>query len=84
MKVRLRMQTLNQVFTRRLIVCGIGVVVALILSAVAFYYFYTTAPLVPLLVGLIGVVPMGIIIDDLRQSAKIKKSQQSHYPPERS
>jgi uncharacterized integral membrane protein len=78
------MQTLNQIITRRLIVCIIGVAFALILSTVAFYYFHTTAPLAPLLVGLIGAVPMGIIIDDLRQSLKVKKSQQSHYPPERS
>lgn len=62
------MQTLNQIITRRLIVCGIGVVVALFLSALSFYYFHTTAPFVPLLFGLVGVAPMGIIIDDLRQS----------------
>lgn len=71
------MQTLNQVMTRRLIVCVIGVAVALTLSAVAFYYFHATAPIVPLLVGLVSAVPMGMLIDDLRQSLKVKKSQQS-------
>jgi CHASE2 domain-containing sensor protein len=70
--------------TARLLLSVVGVIVSLILSAIAFYYLHATAPLVPLLVGLTGAIPMGIIIDELRHSIKVKKAQQSHHPPHRS
>ena len=45
--------------TPRLVISGLVLGGSLLLSAMAFYYYHTTAPLIPLLVGLIGVVPMG-------------------------
>lgn len=74
----------NRLLTPRLLICVVGLVVSLVLSALAFYYLHATAPLIPLLVGLIGALPLGIILDDLRHSVKVKKTQQSHQPPHRS
>jgi CHASE2 domain-containing sensor protein len=70
--------------TPRLVISGLVLGGSLLLSAMAFYYYHASAPLIPLLVGLIGVVPMGIIIDELRRLLKLKKPQQPHQPPNRS
>jgi hypothetical protein len=68
----------------RLLLSGISVVALLFLSGLTFYYFQAKAPYIPLTVALIGAVPMGIIVDELRRSLKFKETQQSHYPPKRS
>lgn len=78
------MNGLHQIMTPRLVFSALGVLVSLALSAVSFYYLHARAPLIPLLVVLIGALLMGIIIDEVRQLLKIKKAQQSHYPPKRS
>jgi len=62
-------------------ICGLIVLVVMSLSAVAFYYYHIHAPLIPLLVGLLAVLPMGYMIDELRRLFKLKKAQQSHHPP---
>jgi uncharacterized integral membrane protein len=64
----------NQIVTPRLVICTLIVVVSLALSGVAFYYFHTKAPIIPLIIGLAGSIPMGIIIDDLRRLLKVKKA----------
>ena len=74
----------SQINTSRLVISVLGVIVSLALSAVAFYYLHASAPLVPLLLALIGALPMGIIVDEVRQLLKVKKAQQPHYPPKRS
>lgn len=61
------MNDLNQIMTSRLVFSVLGVVVSLALSAIAFHYFHANAPLIPLLVALIGALPMGIIVDEVRQ-----------------
>jgi len=68
------MEEVNRMMTPRLVVSFITVVVSLSLSAITFYYFYATAPFIPLIIGLVGALPMGIIIDDLRRLLKTKKS----------
>lgn len=74
----------RRINTPRLVVSVIGVVASLVLSAVAFYYLQANAPFIPLLLVLIGALPMGIIVDEVRQLLNVKKAQQSHYPPKRS
>jgi len=74
----------NRTELMRLTICGIIVLVVMSLSAVAFYYYHSRAPLIPLLVGLLAVLPMGYFVDDLRRLFKVKKAQQSHHPPNRS
>ena len=74
------MDELTQKVNKRLFISAIGLVISLILSGVTFYYFYTKAPIVPLIVGLTGWPSMAILLMslyDLRQ-LKIKKSQPSH------
>lgn len=68
----------------RLMISGVGLLLSLLLSATAFYYFFAKAPLIPLLVGLTGVIPMGIMVDEVRRLLKLKKPQQPHHPPHRS
>ncbi len=55
-----------EILTPRLVVCILIVVISLALSGVTFYYFHIKAPIIPLLVGLLGALPMGIIIDEVR------------------
>jgi len=61
------MNGLHQIMTPRLVFSVLGAVVSLALSAVAFYYLHARAPLIPLLVALIGALPVGIIVDEVRQ-----------------
>ena len=61
------MNGLHQIMTPRLVLSVLGVVVSLALSAVAFYYLHARAPLIPLLIALIGALPVGIIVDEVRQ-----------------
>jgi hypothetical protein len=68
----------------RLLLSGISVLILLFLSGLTFYYFHIKAPYIPLIIVLIGAVPMGIIVDELRRLLKVKHAQQSHYPPKRS
>lgn len=77
-------QTNSAGITTRLVISGLVLGGSLLLSAVAFYYYHATAPFIPLIVGLIGVIPMGIIIDEFRRLLKLKKPQQPHQPPNRS
>jgi len=65
----------NQIVMPRLVICALIVVASLALSGMAFYYFHAKAPIIPLLIGLVGALPMGIIIDDLRRLLKVKKAQ---------
>jgi hypothetical protein len=68
----------------RLLLSSIGVGIVLFLSGLTFYYFHIKAPYIPLIIALLGAVPMGIIVDEVRRLLKIKHAQQSHYPPKRS
>lgn len=84
------MDNINGDSTRKVIirlkVSSIIFVVSLTLSVVTFYYYYATAPIVPLIVGLTGWFPAAIMLmswHDLR-FLKVKKTQQPHYPPHRS
>jgi hypothetical protein len=74
----------NPSLTFRLTVSLLLVALSLILSGITFYYFHASAPIIPLLVGLMGALPLGIIIDDVRSLLKVKKTQQPHQPPKRS
>ena len=68
----------------RLWLAGIGVIVFLILSVVTAYYWHTTAPIIPLAIILLGAMPIGIIVDELRKLPRTKKAQKTSYPPKRS
>jgi hypothetical protein len=78
------MRRLTRAESLRLGICSVIVIIVMSLSATAFYYFHSKAPLVPLLVGLVAVLPIGLIVDDLRRLLKVKKTQQPHQPPNRS
>lgn len=84
------MNKIEQAVTRkivmRLVMSSLAFVIALILSGVAFYYYYTSAPLVPLVVGLAGWPAAAIMLMSLYdlRSLRVKQSQQSHQPPQRS
>ncbi len=69
----------------RLMVSGIIFAMSLLLSAAAFYYYYVKAPIVPLVVGLMGWLPLAIMLMSLQdlRLLKVKKPQQAHYPPNR-
>ena len=74
-----------QKITTRLKWSSILFVGSQLLSVVAFYYYFTIAPLIPLLIGLSGWLPAAIMLMswfDLR-SLKLEKPQQPHYPPQR-
>lgn len=77
-------EDLIQKIVLRLVISAVIFVAALILSAVTFYYYYATAPIIPLLVGLAGSLPAAMMLmswHDLRL-LKLKKTQQAHYPPQ--
>jgi hypothetical protein len=74
----------NRAEMTRLTLCAVIVLVAVSLSAVTFYYCHIRAPQIPLVVGLVAVLPIGYILDDLRRLFKVKKTQESHHPPNRS
>lgn len=78
------MPRLNQIFTPRLVVYGLIVALSLMLSGVTFYYFHANAPIIPLVIGLIAALPLGMIIDEMRHLLKTRKTQQPHQPPKRS
>lgn len=75
----LRMNNTNrdasQKIKTRLFISGVIVVISQLLSTVTFYYFYLKAPLIPLLIALIGAIPMGFIVAELRQLTRVKKTQ---------
>jgi hypothetical protein len=74
------MDELTRKITKRLVISTIAFVISMILSGVAFYYFYVRAPIVPAVVGLTGAPAMAILLMslyDLRQ-LKLKKFQPLH------
>lgn len=79
-------QTVTRKIVIRLVLSSLAFVIALILSGVAFYYYHIRAPLVPLVVGLAGWPAAAIMLMSLYdlRSLKVKQSQQSHQPPQRS
>ena len=73
------MDELTRKVKKRLVISAIALVILYALSMVSLYYFYTTAPIVPIIFGAMASPAMAILLmswHDLR-SIRAKKSQPS-------
>ena len=79
------MNEVTQKIMIRLVISSIGVAISLFLSGAAFYYLHAKAPILPLIVALMGSPAMAIVLMSLHdlRLLKIKQAEQAHNPPQR-
>ena len=81
----LTVDEITRKITVRLVASTLAVIISVGLSGVAFYYFHAKAPIIPLIVALIGSPAAAIMLMSLHdlRLLKINEAQQSHKPPQR-